>query len=205
MPKLRASTPSAREQFCAVLASGPLLQSDAIILLAGEDAEARAKTAAELFRQGAAPVIVVTGGVNNPPRQVHAESVAAMLLGLGVAPDRILLEPTAQHTREQAVATAAMAKAAPWKRIILVASPYHMPRAFLTFLRALEESELTETVRIVPCPTSHVAWFEAPPGVGMVRLGLLADEFAKCEDYATKGHVATWRNGLAYLEHWEWR
>lgn len=72
--------------------------------------------------------------------------------------------------------------------LTLVTSAYHMPRAFLTFLRVLEEQHLDRQVRLwhVPVPSPMTT---------------LAEEWHKIRDYQEKGHVATIENGLRYL-HW---
>ena len=193
-----------RERFCAVLWSGPLLSADAIIVLAGEDGVARAQTAVELFRSGAAPVIVLSGGLHQPPRIQSGEHLSSIVLGGGVAPDRIFHEP-ALHTQEQATAITALSVEQHWRRLLLVASPYHLPRAFLTFVRALHQAQQHETIRLVAVPASHTFWFHAVPGAPAeeTRLATLAVEFEKCGRYAE--HVATWSEGLDYLRYWEGR
>jgi uncharacterized SAM-binding protein YcdF (DUF218 family) len=193
---------TAREQFCAALFTGPLLRGDAVVLLTG-DGETRVATAAELFRQNAAPLILVTGGLHEPPYALDAKTTAGKLMALGVAPRAIEADMTAMNTREQAVHTVAQAVERGWGRLLLVASPYHAPRAFLTFLRALQEAGVTDTVHLLVVPTSEQPWFKRPEGRDETRLALLADEFEKVERYAD--HVATWDDGLAYLEAWESR
>ena len=193
---------SDRERFCAVLAAGPLLQADAIIVLAGEDGVARAQTAIELFRAGAAPVIILAGDRHDPPRILSGAALSATVLGGGVAPDRILHAPAA-HTQEQAKLIASLAEQKQWKRLLLVASPYHMPRAFLTFVRSLTLLGLHETLHLVPMPAAHGKWFQPPPGADQTRLALLGGEFEKCAQYVE--HVATWAEGLDYLAYWEGR
>lgn len=197
---------SDRERFCVVLASGPLLRGDAIVVLAGEDAEARGAVALELFRQGAAPVVVCSGGIQDPPRRLSGDAAGALLLARGLAPDRILIEPASQNTREQAVNVLALAIANEWHRLLLVASPYHLPRAFLTFLKAIQEADglvphACDTIQLVAVPASQMPWWGSPPGTSALRLDLLADEYEKIHRY--REHVAGYAEGLAYLRYWE--
>jgi uncharacterized SAM-binding protein YcdF (DUF218 family) len=187
--------------FCSVLSNGPMLKSDAIVVLAGEDAEARAAVGAELFRQRAAPVLVLSGGKDGPPRWLSASSLAPIVMGHGIAHDRIRVEADSQNTREQAVANVAMAKVEGWRRLLLVASPYHAPRAFLSFVKALDEAEALDTIQVVNAPAAQVAWGKCPPGMDATRLKLLREEFDKIEKYDT--HVASYKQGLDYLAFWE--
>lgn len=196
---------SDRERFCAVLSNGPMLRADAIVVLEG-DGVARLATALELFRQHAAPVIVLSGGLDVPPNCLTAESLAGTLYGMGVAPDRVLCESASLNTREQAVHVITMAQAKGWKRLLLVASPYHQYRAYLTFLHALAEVHATESIHLVNVPASNLNWWTGLKGVNGVersRLELLEDEFEKCDDYQVTGHCASFAAGLAYLKHWE--
>lgn len=192
-----------RERFLAALYTGPLLRGDCIVVLAGEDGEARAQTAAELFRQGAAPGLFVTGGLHTPPRRTGAEALAGVLLGAGIAPDRIITDTTAMHTGDQAKAAIDLAMDRGWKQLLLVASPYHLPRAFLTFVYRLHVAMQHDTIRIVPVPASNVRWFEAPEGLETERWELLDIELDKCHAYVND--VATFAAGLDYLRAWEAR
>ncbi len=192
-----------RERFCAIVWNMPRIQSDAIVCLAGEDAQERAEVAAQLMKLGGGPFIVATGGVQDPPRRVDAKHVAPMLYGMGIAPDRVIVENASQHTREQADAVVAMAIEESWHRLSLVASHYHTPRAFLTFLASLKTRNVEDVTQLVAAPVRHVPWWKAPAGMTMTRLELLAVEYAKVDAYA--GDVATVEEGLRYLEYWEGR
>lgn len=194
-----------REQFCAVLGAGPLLAADAIVVLCGEDAEPRMQTAVGLFMQRVAPLIVVTGGLEQPPGIQSAKTVHARLLGKGVAPDRIIVEPNAMHTRAQAVNVVALAKEKGWRRLLIVASSYHTQRAFLTFVQALDEAGVADSIHIVSIPCAHSPWFRPPAGRDTERLALLTGEVGKVEEYRALGHVASYARGLEYLRHWEGR
>lgn len=190
---------SDRERFCAVLASGPLMKADAIVVLTG-DGEARLPTAVELFRQGGAPGIVVTGGLNNPPHSLPASTLAVKLMGAGVAPDRIVIDNDSMHTQEQAQFLLKLCAEREWKRLLIVATSYHLPRAFLTILKALIDAGKAQEIRLIPAPAC-APWWEAPAGLETHRVDLLADEFQKIERYGE--HVASFAQGLDYLAFWE--
>lgn len=194
---------SGREQFCAVLATGQLLAADAVVLLAGEDGIARCDFALELLRRGGAPKVLITGGRDEPTAIVGAERLQGRMLGKGYLPGRIIVDETAMNTRQQAEVIANMADAERWSRILLVASPYHQYRAFLTVLKALDEIERAEAVHVISVAASQAPWFQSPEGCTSTRLSLLATEFAKIDEYSAKGHVATYERGLDYLKFWE--
>lgn len=193
-----------REQFSYVLSHGPIYRSDAIVVLMGEDALPRLGTAVDMLQQSVSDVpLVLTGALHEPPRLVGAEHGAAKALGLGVAPDRVLVEPRAKNTHEQAVEVLKLAVANEWKRLALVASPYHLPRAFLTFLREVERCGLYDGLHLVPVPAAACPWWQAPAGMQMRRVDLLPVEYEKIVLYRTQGHVASYADGLAYLRRWE--
>jgi uncharacterized SAM-binding protein YcdF (DUF218 family) len=197
-----ATCTSTREQFCALLSNGQLLAGDVVVVLAGEDGFARADFAAELLRRGGAPIALITGGLDDATKQ-GATKLMGRLLGKGFDPQRIRVDVEARNTREQAVRTVQMAKDEGWKRLLLVASPYHQYRATLTFIHALRQAKLDESIHVLSVPATHAHWFDSPDGVSDTRLDLLASEFAKVETYQAKGDCASYEDGIAYLRFWE--
>lgn len=201
-----------RERFLAALLTGPLTKADAIVLLTG-DGETRVATAVGLFHAGAAPLIVVSGGIHTPPYCLKADAIAGTIYGKGIATDRVRIDVLAQNTRESAVNVIDTAVDERWLQILLVTSAYHLPRAMLTFVAELRARKLDETIRIVPVPCANQPWFtdvagqEYEPGPGFLaqrnRLDLLEGEFKRIDEYRAKGHVASYTRGLDYLEHWE--
>jgi uncharacterized SAM-binding protein YcdF (DUF218 family) len=181
---------SDRERFLTTLAYRPASSADTIVCLAGEEGEARARAAASLFKMGLGQGIVVTGGRHEPPTHIGAKLLTTLILGHGIAHDRVLTDEAPQHTREQAVAVVAQAVEKGWKRLTLVASDYHMPRCYLTFLRALQEAGAVETIYLVPAAV-----------LGSARFGeRLAVELGKVAEYGS--HVASYAEGVAYLDAW---
>jgi uncharacterized SAM-binding protein YcdF (DUF218 family) len=194
-----------REQFCAVLAAGPLLKADAIIVLCGEDAEPRVNCAVGLMQSGGAPVIVLSGGRHDPPRVRSAESLGALLMGKGAAPGRIIVENGSQHTHEQAVNVIEIAKTNAWTTLLLVASPYHTVRAMLTFIRVLDVEKLLAKVRVINVPASATPWFSSPVAMQENRLAIYTTELAKIERYHARQQCVSYEQGLEYLRYWEGR
>ena len=96
--------------------------------LSGETAE-RLEKGLELYRQGAATILVVTGG-GTPP---VAEHMAEALLNEGVPADAILTENKSHSTLQNALFTADFDRVVLTDPIILVTHRYHLPRAKASF------------------------------------------------------------------------
>jgi len=190
---------TAKDALLAMVFTAMPLTSDAIVVLCGEDATARLATGVEWLRQGAAPRIVLSGGLHTPPRVISAESLAPELLSMGVSPDRVIVETASTNTREQAVNVLAMAKENGWHRLMIVASPYHLPRAFLTFLAAVPRLRGVPQVQIVPIAAAVPQWFAPPPGGLEKRSDLYAQELKKIEQHQFTGDCATYVAGIRYL------
>ena len=188
-----------REQFLAALFNGPLLPADAVVVLSG-DGMVRPAAALGLLQQGIGQMCVVMGGLDNPPHSMSAKAMRDYLIERSMPMGRILMEAEAQDTHEQAETLAGYCAANAWDRVILVTSAYHMPRAFLTVLASLQRAGIEEKVHVVPLP-AYARWSGNPEGLDVTRLELLTAEFAKIEQYG--GHVASYAEGLAYLEDWE--
>jgi uncharacterized SAM-binding protein YcdF (DUF218 family) len=104
--------------------SGPVT-GDVIVVLGGGLRE-RPVRAAELFKQHAAPRIIITGfGDDEINRQI--------LLQNGVPASGIEVENKSQSTRDNAEFTIKLLRAEHARRVILVTSWYHSRRALKTF------------------------------------------------------------------------
>ncbi len=120
--------------------------ADAIVVLGGgimpalaprrapelSDAGDRVLEAARLWREGRAPLVVACGGSldGTPP---EAADLATLLRFLGVAPEAILEETRSRTTRENAVEARRLLDPLAARRILLVTSALHMPRAAALF------------------------------------------------------------------------
>jgi len=192
-----------RSQFIAVLANLPLLRADAAVVLCGQDATPRIQVGIEIMQQEGAGKLVLSGALHKPPEILGAQSLVADVYGAGVAPSRVLLEKKSTNTREQAVEIVKLAEKNEWQRLLLIASPYHTYRAFLTFLMRLIELELNDEIQIVPVGAAQSSWFKEPSGSDTTRLDLLNLEFEKIDEYTD--HVAPYSSALRYLKSWDAR
>lgn len=82
-----------------------------------------------LLQSGRAKVVIVSGGELGAGLLTEAEYLARELERLGVAKDRILVEAKARNTRENATLSKPMLESLGAKRVLLVTSAFHMPRA----------------------------------------------------------------------------
>ena len=99
------------------------------------DAAERITRAFELLREGRARQVPLSGGTLTPgaPGTSEADQLAAMLRRWGIAADRIAVETRSRNTRENAVESARVVAERGWRRLLLVTSAWHMPRALGCF------------------------------------------------------------------------
>ncbi|MBI5221597.1 MAG: YdcF family protein, partial [Candidatus Magasanikbacteria bacterium] len=116
------------------------------------------------------------------------------LITKGVPSDKIILEENSTNTLEQAEQIIKMAQTQSWKRFFLVASHYHQPRAFLTFLKILKRS--SKPIEIINAPCKDLDWFSENHWGS--RINLLETEFKKITIYQKKGHVASYSEAIEY-------
>lgn len=100
-------------------------QADAIVLLGGGAGERPAR-AAELFRSGVAPRILVSGAGD-------AAGNRLLLMNHGVPSSAIELEPVSKTTRENAEFSIPLLRSAGAKKVVVVTSWYHSRRALNCF------------------------------------------------------------------------
>ena len=124
-----------------------LERADANLVLSGSAAyKERTKKAAELYKQGVAPRIIITNDgeragwstidQRNPP---YVELEQRELLANGIFPDAItVLRGEVTGTDMEAKALAKEADERPLSSVVLVTSPYHTRRALWTFEMFLE-------------------------------------------------------------------
>lgn len=91
--------------------------------------------AARLYHAGKAPLIIASGGHVWPSRQRQSEADAmrVVLNAFSVPDDAIVTEDRSRNTRQNAVFTADLATSRGIRRVLLVTSALHMPRAEAVF------------------------------------------------------------------------
>ncbi len=89
----------------------------------------------ELLRDGRARFVLLSGGTldTRPGALVEANILEQQLRDWGIAPERIVKELNSRNTRENALESLRIVQERGWKRLLLVTSAAHMPRAQGTF------------------------------------------------------------------------
>lgn len=103
--------------------------------------------AAYLYQQGAAPLILVSGGnveFSSGRTSTPAEDMTELLMLIGVPPTAILQQPKSQNTYEDALFSVQLLADLKVTEVILVTSAMHMPRS-----KALFENQ---GVTVIPAP-----------------------------------------------------
>lgn len=118
----------------------PLEKADVLIVLSGDNFYGdRATRAAQLFREGKAPLVVASGKRLRPNAGV-AELMQHDLIERGVPKEKILpFVHDADNTREEAEALAKLAKTKKWRHAIIVTSNYHTRRVRYIFRRVFPQ------------------------------------------------------------------
>jgi uncharacterized SAM-binding protein YcdF (DUF218 family) len=189
-------------KFVAMMDALPLLESDAVIVLCGQDAPARTNVGMEIMQRSAAQMLVLSGGRSDPPEHVGALEIVLQMLGWGLDPDRILVDSASMNTLEQAEEVVKICVGKEWTKIMLAVSPYHSYRAFLTFVAVLRRLNRDHDIRVTVAPAG-TKWWDTPPGSESTRVSLLDLEFQKIREHQKTGNVATYAEGVAYISHWE--
>jgi uncharacterized SAM-binding protein YcdF (DUF218 family) len=138
----------------------PAANSDLIVCLAGGDVE-RGLASADLFARGLAPRIFIArepipDGLETLKQKgiAYPESVDLMMMilkGLGVPETAVIRgDQPVQSTFEEAERVGALIKEKKYRSLILVTSPTHSRRAWLTFRQVIPDKDFRITVISTP-------------------------------------------------------
>ncbi|HBB34905.1 MAG TPA: hypothetical protein DDZ80_32775 [Cyanobacteria bacterium UBA8803] len=141
-----------------------LPQADAIVILGGATRSAfpprptadlneggdRVLYGAQLYREGKAPLVIASGGRVEWRGGGASESsdMAQILEIIGVPPKAILQDPTSLNTYQNAVNVRQIMQERGIRRVLLVTSAMHMPRALRIFQR--------QGIDAIPAPTDFL-------------------------------------------------
>jgi uncharacterized SAM-binding protein YcdF (DUF218 family) len=131
----------------------PLERADAIVVISGDESQARLSEGIRLFRAGWAPKLIFSGAAQDGVLS-NARAMELTAVELGVPPSAMLLEPEAMDTFGNAVYTRQIMVSNRMSSAILVTSPYHLHRASLTFKSVLQDTD----IRIIPRAAPDSAW-----------------------------------------------
>ncbi|RLK25901.1 DUF218 domain-containing protein [Micromonospora sp. M71_S20] len=144
--------------------------------------------------------LLVTNG--NPAEETYVELTLDHLRGLGLRRcEGVCLQATpAPHTGRQAAWIADQAQGLGLASLALAVSPYHLPRAYLTVLKALDRKSLRLPVIPVPVAVSP----DTPvPETGATAYDLVPGEVKRILTYMDEDQIATLGELQQYLR-WLW-
>src|SRR5882672_5743167 len=125
-------------------------KSDVILVLCSHDTRV-AERAAQLFLEDWAPLLIFSGGLGSITRtfwtQPEADQFAAIAIGMGVPPERILIENRSTNTGENFRFTRKLLaeKGIDPRKFIVVQKPYMERRSFATFRKMWPEKDVIVT------------------------------------------------------------
>lgn len=178
----------------AIVPNDIVTSADVIVLLEG-DGSNRITHAASLFHRGFAPVILFSGGaVNHEYGSFPFDEIKSKFQEAAIPEEAILVEDYSQHTQAQAVEFVKLAQLHGWERAILVASPDHQYRAYLTFLRQI--LDINPTIILMNSPASNLEWYnDCGWGTPIERI---EQEFERIAKYSALGHLASFDEAINY-------
>ncbi len=115
----------------------PLEKADVIVVISGGETRQRVAEAAELFHQGWAPLLIMSGAARDEGVS-NAVAMQQIAISLGVPKNKILVEEVATSTLDNAKFVRDIIEEKKFTKIILVTSPYHQRRASLAFAKYLQ-------------------------------------------------------------------
>ena len=160
----------------ALIVNAPLASADAIVVLSGSSAFVeRTEKAAELYRQGRAPFVLLTddhtrGGWSNALQRnpYFVERATDELISAGVPAERIKIIPgLASSTHDEALIIRDYALTQQLRSVLVVTSAYHSRRALRTLRQALAGTETTvglEPAAVGSTTPATVFWWLRPEG-----------------------------------------
>ncbi len=158
----------------------PLAQADAIIVLSGSAVyKERTKKAAELYRQGLAPRVLITNdgeragwSTSEQTNPSFVDLEQRELIANGVMPDAIVVLPgVVLGTDQEAKVLADEIDARPIRSVLIVTSAYHTRRALKTFEKMLAGKNVEIGISHAPIgerTPKPWTWWLSPRGWSMV-------------------------------------
>lgn len=156
-----------------LIVNAPLASADAIVVLSGSRAYVeRTQKAAELFRQGRAPLLVLTddttrGGWSSAQQRnpFFVERSMEELIKQGVPADQIKIAGVALNTHDEARLIKDYALTHGLRSVLVVTSAYHSRRALHSLRQSFAGTSVAIGLETAPVGSlSPVVWWLQPDG-----------------------------------------
>ncbi|MEI7833909.1 MAG: YdcF family protein [bacterium] len=135
----------------------------------------RTRRGAELYKNGQAEYLLVTGGQGSDEDRSEAAAMAEIAQRFGVPKDRIILEDKSRNTRENAIFSAHICRERNWNKVVIVSDTFHLWRAQRNFQH---ENLTTYTCPALQSdPSRH--WYECAPMLVREEVAILRDMVVK--------------------------
>jgi len=153
-----------------LIAQDETVYADAIVVIGGDHKPARIERAVELYRQGYAPLIIISAGTavrEGNDWMLEAAVMHKQALALGMPEEALVLEDHSLSTIQNARYTRQICEACDIDSILLVTSAYHSARARLVFRDVMG---LEISVSAQPASRGHhpLLWWWHPDQVYVV-------------------------------------
>ncbi len=142
-----------------LIVQDPLEKADVIVVLSGGRRDERVRQAADLYQEGYAPVVLLSGGEEMMGISIP-ELLRRQALAHGIPAAALLFEPGSTSTAEQARNLRPMLEGRGVGRAIIVTSSYHTRRTRYLFRKTFAGSPVD--IRVFPVQNdifSPVAWW----------------------------------------------
>jgi len=113
-------------------------KADAIVVVSGGDTRARTDAGIELYKNGWADALVLSGAAFDKSGPSNAATMERQALEAGVPQSAIYIDEDAANTQQNAENTQSIFKSNDFTDVILVTSGYHQRRASLEFNKNAE-------------------------------------------------------------------
>jgi uncharacterized SAM-binding protein YcdF (DUF218 family) len=120
-------------------AQSDLRQADVILVLGSAvwpneqpspSLRARTERAIELYHEGYAPYLLLSGGLGRYPPE-EAEVMRRLALAAGIPEQALILDQEARSTRESITSARVIMQEGGWETALIVSDPFHIQRALL--------------------------------------------------------------------------
>ncbi len=138
-------------------------KADAIVVVSGGDTQARTENGINLYKNGWASVLILSGAAQDKSGPSNAEAMQLQARQAGVPASAIIIDEEAESTQQNAINTENIFEERGYDNVILVTSGYHQRRASLEF------NKLADNVTIRNYPVTQDGdwgwfWWLTPRG-----------------------------------------